>query len=155
MGQGGRKKRWQTVRCAARQTGSRCRVCTNVARRGKATGGTRQPPRARESRMLDTGRRERPQCRPLPRAVRNPKSVHTRFIHSADKDIPILRAYACYQCANVVWLDLVVIGCVPSHLSDSRIPQTHVHYRASPARAETRSHERTIAHQPYAEGNVS
>ena len=44
-----------------------------------------------------------------------------------------------------------VIGCSPSRLSSSRTTCAP----ADPARAETRRHERTIAHQPYAEGNVS
>jgi hypothetical protein len=38
------------------------------------------------------------------------KSVLTRFIHSMSMDIPILRTYTRYQCAAVVWFDLVRCG---------------------------------------------
>ena len=44
-----------------------------------------------------------------------------------------------------------MLGCGPSRLSSSRT----THAQADPTRAETRSHERTMAHQPYAEGNIS
>jgi len=44
-----------------------------------------------------------------------------------------------------------MLGCGLSRLSSSRT----THAQADPTRAETRSHERTMAHQPYAEGNVS
>lgn len=44
-----------------------------------------------------------------------------------------------------------VLGCGPSRVSSSRTTRV----QAKPTRAETRSHERTIAHQPDAEGSVS
>jgi hypothetical protein len=44
-----------------------------------------------------------------------------------------------------------MLGCGSSRLSSSRT----THAQADPARAETRSHERTRAHQPSAEGNLS
>ena len=40
-------------------------------------------------------------------------------------DIPILRAYACYQCAKVVWLDLDV-GTVEDRLTVGVVQDGHI-----------------------------
>src|SRR6266581_364134 len=71
-------------------------------------------------------------------------TVLTRLlVHFGDQTLQPERSVDAYS--------IPVIGCGPSQLSSSRT----THAQADPARAETRSHERTMAHQPYAEGNVS